>query len=568
MGSKVFANGLAVATTTSGHIASNKGEYDIRLKGKEKVERLSYLESTDLKKDRSQTTTFDEGWVWREPSECGAPSKSKADDKLPGTKNGAVVNGKIMVAPGAGSPNVFVEHEKVECHTHLTRQNMGGAANSPGVIMDAAEFAQEIEEYDRRQEMLKALAEAARRAAAEAAALERARQLAASRENPAPPAKVTPEALAKLGIEGVIVSDDDASRIQGLDTGPCDPKLGSGPYLEVIATSTVTIEVLGPGAAKAFIQTPAGEKKGPKASYTTGDGAFRNLWDGLGDLVGGAAAGTATVNPLGTFVVGALKDSCGYRQETITVTGSSADTGSFTREVFVFPPNSAAVNFETAGVGKLVAEGKRAAARLVSFFERFDRLKGAGADIKLEFFSGKISLEGKWDEESAKNSCAYYLGITPNFYLIKASIEVRFPLENIFPAAKVVVTAIKELASFLGIPVKGLYFMIKVFGEVSVVGNFGGKGYRSQRKPVERKGTIYGRGKFGVNVGLALQLTEAVKASCGLEGYFDVRYPLVPKAGPLDLDVKIDLVANFEVKFGFFKIGGERRIPLAAADLA
>lgn len=142
MASTVAANSLEVATTTSDHIA-HATEPDFRIApgtAPSGVGLLNYIESEYLVRNLPALTEFNTGKIWVTPSECGAPPPTKPPDGFPGAKNGGLVNSYAIVAPGAGSGNVFVEGEKVQRFTDKTLQN---AKNSKGMINDRAGF----EEY-------------------------------------------------------------------------------------------------------------------------------------------------------------------------------------------------------------------------------------------------------------------------------------------------------------------------------------------------------------------------------------------------------------------------------------
>lgn len=564
MGTKVFANGLAVATTTSEHFGMNPDAVaaDIRKLGNAPTPRLSKVASTELKVERSSKTKFDGGDVWRQPTEAGPPSTSIPADKLPGIKNGGKVDGKVMAADGAGSPNVYVENARVECHTHLTRQNMNGAIqNSDGKIVDKAE-AEAIEKaFLAYLAELARLAELKRQEAARKAAEERQRQLDQRRTNPAPPAKVDTTALQKLGIEGVIVQE--GNRIQGLAAGgPADAKLPSGPYLEVNNGSTVTITVIGPGAANAFIRTPVGEKKGPTASYRVG-GQYSIAVNPLTAIFG---AGTI----LADWLYVALVDYLSYFDQTVTVTAADVSAGYFTRNVMGFPDAVVKASLQDGKIGPKAKEWKDKLERVVGFLDRLNKLPVRAADstISISFLQGTFSLEGSWKEDAGKHTCPFDLTAEIGLTIVKCEVGVTVPLDILFPAAKAVMDVVRGIAEFLDIPLRGVYAFAKISGQLDVNGSGSLKLYRPPTQPPYAiSGKASGVGKVGISVGLALELTSAVKGSCAITGEATLTMSLWPRGEPLKYSSNVKLVASFEVKIGWFKVGDKTTVSLYDSDL-
>lgn len=131
MGSTVYANGLAVATQTSGHWAhSVPGDWR---KVDKKVDTLlpNNVPSTDIYAAHPTQTKFASGFIWVEGTKAG-PTSSPIDT-WPGTVKPTAINSWATSKPGSGSNNVFAEARRVYCFSHTTLQNEG---NSSGILDD------------------------------------------------------------------------------------------------------------------------------------------------------------------------------------------------------------------------------------------------------------------------------------------------------------------------------------------------------------------------------------------------------------------------------------------------
>lgn len=131
MGSTVSANGLVVATSTSGHFATSVPG-DMRLVG-QKVPTLlpNFVESKKIYSAYPSLTRFGSGLIWVEGTKAGP--KSDPIDTWPGVVIPSAINSYATSKPGSGSNNVYAEAKRVYCFTHDTLQNEG---NSSGKLLD------------------------------------------------------------------------------------------------------------------------------------------------------------------------------------------------------------------------------------------------------------------------------------------------------------------------------------------------------------------------------------------------------------------------------------------------
>lgn len=133
--SKVIANGLAVATSTTGHVAHVLPPGDIRLVTPPTppvpTPLWNQVESKKIYTKFPTKTQFESGNIWVLGTQAG-PLSDPTDGFL--TPKGAL-NSWACGASFSGSPNVVVEAKKVFRFTDYTMQNQ---YNSLGMINDAA----------------------------------------------------------------------------------------------------------------------------------------------------------------------------------------------------------------------------------------------------------------------------------------------------------------------------------------------------------------------------------------------------------------------------------------------
>ncbi len=138
MATTVFANGNAVATSTSDHVAHITApdfRYPPGTSPAQAQGLWNEIDSTHIARAFPTKTEFGGGKIWTSPVEVGDPPKSMPMDGFLGVKNGGLINSYSCAAPGEGSKNVFVEANKVLRFLDATEQN---AKNSPGIINDQA----------------------------------------------------------------------------------------------------------------------------------------------------------------------------------------------------------------------------------------------------------------------------------------------------------------------------------------------------------------------------------------------------------------------------------------------
>ncbi|HTJ82826.1 MAG TPA: hypothetical protein VL400_13990 [Polyangiaceae bacterium] len=147
MGSTVFANGNAVATSTTGHIAHVLPPGDFRMVPPVPTPTPLWNEvgSDKIYTAFPTKTQFQGGLVWVAGTQAGP--LSTPTDGFPGQVSGAV-NSFAVGQSGSGSKNVKVEARSVFCQTHLTWQN---ARNSQGMINDAAGAAAAKAAFEKEQ---------------------------------------------------------------------------------------------------------------------------------------------------------------------------------------------------------------------------------------------------------------------------------------------------------------------------------------------------------------------------------------------------------------------------------
>ncbi len=147
MASTVFANGNAVATSTTGHIAHVLPPGDMRMVPPVPTPTPFWNEvgSSKIYAGYPTKTMFQSGLVWVTGTKAGPMSTPVVT--FPGQVSGGV-DSYATSFEGSGSKNVVVEAKNVYCQTHLTWQN---AMNSQGMINDAARAAAAKAAFDAEQ---------------------------------------------------------------------------------------------------------------------------------------------------------------------------------------------------------------------------------------------------------------------------------------------------------------------------------------------------------------------------------------------------------------------------------
>lgn len=409
MASTVTANNLAVATSTSSHIAATIA--DVRLVDNKVPTPLpNYIESEHIARHFCGTVVFDDGKVWSEPVEVGDAPKSKPVDNWIGVKGGKK-NSFACAAPGAGSPNVFVGGKKVLCFSHRTEQN---AHNSFGVITDKAGLDALLKEYEESLKKNKAKADADGTSKGKGGGSGAGGQGTSTPPVAKPPAK-DPEPATDCTVTGVKLLDNHP---KGTKRKPSPPDAGAAPAtIEVLQDSNIELEaIVGNMCGEHPVwecQKAGWTAKGPKATFK------------VPGRVASSGTGGAKPGALGIYL--AFVDLPSLKPDEYAITIRDHKGVKLQRNVLAFARKT---------VAPFEAESEALTKEWVGKIK--DKLGKVGS-LKLAWSTAvgikstvKVGAEATWDEEEGgkpeEHKCFYKAGLKVSGVVLDASAEARVSL--------------------------------------------------------------------------------------------------------------------------------------------
>ncbi len=503
MASTVFANNLAVATSTSGHYAVTI--VDIRKVNHQVPTPLpNFIASEHIARNWPATVRFDDGKVWNEPVEVGDPPKSQPIDTWPGVKSNAI-NSYANGAPGAGSGNVFVTGKKVLCFSHKTEQN---AKNSFGIITDKAGLDKLLKEFeDSQKKKINPDADGKTKSKGKGKGKTGKKKTDPPPPQPPPPEPPKPKGCAVAGFK---LEDDGTTVI----TGGKEKKSVRLPSNKDSAAQRATIEVIA-GSKLKMTATVGDAMCAEHALWVCQAAAFKKTGETAElEIPGGDARNSSGLQAL-------LYELPSTRPVTYEVV-LTAHEGTFNRTVLAFPKH------KVAPFSIEVAPFSDWGRKWANLFQR-TRL-----NFQFTFKNpyGTLSSEGAWTEEeggAAANwwKCYCMMALKGELTFLDVTAELRYSVLNIplpFPPLVAIMRTLRALNAICEWATQRSlidgYFFIKVSAKVSVTAGVEWRKYYQGNFSVKPSAATLEVGGTGtVAVGFSVAALERQNYNPNLRNY-------------------------------------------------
>ncbi|MFO0549850.1 MAG: hypothetical protein U0271_15765 [Polyangiaceae bacterium] len=435
--SKVIANGFAVATTTTGHIAHVEPPGDPRKVAFKDppVPLWNQVPSARIFSAYPGNTQFESGNIWVEGTLVGP--KSDPMDTWP-TPKGAI-NSWATSFESSGSKNVYVEKRRVYRFTDKTWQN---EKNSLGKIDDAAGTAAAKAAFDQSVKDNAPVIDKDSKSGSDGKATGKDGKADGSEDKTK---KGADNATSdKCELLSVVMVDDTKEIVNGFDKAgkrvlkdkramDGDPGGESG-RIQVVMGSTLTLTAktgkLCADHKPKWKMPEGGEQSGLEIKYTA------SRWGGT------LGASTGSQNKIIAALLGGAKGGEGGAGAVFKLADAQPDAKvivcetcgpKFNRKIEVFPSDVRSWSLEPKG------------------FELFKEPLGSflggklGVEGKIEVLAPAIKVEGGWGEEEDWQA-AYALSCTGGGNVFKGTLTVKYTFFDApFPAikaAKLIVEAI------------------------------------------------------------------------------------------------------------------------------